>query len=270
MLPTTHHGHGAAVIWLDTDGRFDAARVRVVMQRILQTQGNVTVDDTGDLLSEALQHIHVFRPVSSAALLATLRSIPEYLLTCHDDGRTGQPQHYSRNRRVHSLVLDSATAFLWQDRWAAALARIPGGAEDERERSHFATGDNASDGTGRGGNLHADIVTWLREFQEQFSCMLLYTTTMTTGRSGLPYPWPVLPVLRVMVRRDAVQRFGGEMSVEAARADAEARQSVVRRGRCSGWVDLSSVPASVRQEIETRGMGVFSFRIDDRGVEIDI
>src|SRR4030095_12875097 len=77
------------------------------------------------MLHECLRHVHVFRPQSSQALLATIQSLETYLLDGSD--------HISGLRPLRAIVLDSATAFYWQDRREAEILRIPG-VREERAR----------------------------------------------------------------------------------------------------------------------------------------
>ncbi|KAL1997692.1 hypothetical protein VTN02DRAFT_1048 [Thermoascus thermophilus] len=88
VLPARFGGREAAVVFLDTDGRFDAARLRDVAASILRQRldddDSTAVDIPPDVLQAeirtALDHVHLFRPQSSSSLLATLRSLDAYLL----------------------------------------------------------------------------------------------------------------------------------------------------------------------------------------------
>jgi hypothetical protein len=154
VLPRAVGGQEAAVVVLDADGRFDVSRLAQIMRSHIQdstllrsarddpttsvtaataaTSGSASWDpgtsetrqcDAADALIRAsLVHVHVFRPQSAASLLATVESIPAYLLA-QPSGKTTRPamplppQHYSANRRLHAILLDSASAFYWQDRY---------------------------------------------------------------------------------------------------------------------------------------------------------
>ncbi|WEW60231.1 hypothetical protein PRK78_005716 [Emydomyces testavorans] len=272
-------GRAAAVIWLDTDGRFDASWFTRVVRTIVRKRVAPSGHEYGRMLpttvlDEALRHVHVFRPQGSATLLATVRSIPRYLF--------GGGRHYSRGRAVHAVVVDSASAFYWQDWREEEVSRIPGAREDEEEKEEMEMQMRSTTMYAQGGkkssiDIHAEIVSRLRELQSKFSCVILFTTaglypsrtadSLVSFRPYLPYPWPVFPTLRLVVRRDPVRPFPGEMTVDEAMADAAARQSVVQRGQFSGWVDLASVPVGVRSELGRKGG--FAFRIAAEGVEFD-
>ncbi|KAI1909947.1 hypothetical protein LOZ65_006449 [Ophidiomyces ophidiicola] len=254
-------GHDAAVIWLDTDARFDAHRLRCVMASIVRQRALQDSDDYTEAVNESLRHVHVFQPLSSPALLATLESIPEYLF---------RTQHYSRYRPLHAIVIDSASAFSWQDWRKVEVSRIPG-AVDEEGHALGATSSRRST------NMPADMVSVLRDLQNKFSCLILYSTAglypcgsslspLTSFRPYLPYPWITLPALRVVVRRKPVRPFVDGMTVDEARADGLARQVVVQRGVFSGWIDPSSLPTYMQGAAVTQP---FSFKISNEGIFFD-
>nr|KMM71082.1 hypothetical protein CPAG_07388 [Coccidioides posadasii RMSCC 3488] len=271
-------GRGAAVIWLDTDGRFDALRVKQVIshiaqERIVSSHGNSDKRDAKKdevmlrcLVDEALRHIHVFRPQSSASLLTTLESIIEYMFSI---------RHYSRQRCVYATILDSASAFCWQDWREAEISRIPGA----RNEGQIHTQHEASS-IRQKKDIHVptEIVSCLRAIQSTFSCLVLYTTAgfypsrsisplLGSFKPYLPHPWPTFPTIRLIVRRDVVRPFGEWMTVDEAKADAASRQAVVLSGRFSGWIDPSSIPASIKSELSAKG--AFGFRILKEGIEFN-
>lgn len=191
VLPETCGGRSAAVVYIDADGRFDAHRLRTVAMGIAQTAVEAaTVEDS-------LQHVHVFQPSSSGCLLATLQTLQDYLLDVK--------RHVSSARPLRAILLDSATAFLWQDKLRDQIARVeeiglPASEieQDRRENRSFVLG-----------TLYAELVSELKRLQGEFGCAVVFTATVWTRglegdavgfRSSLPPPWGLFPALRVVVR----------------------------------------------------------------------
>lgn len=194
VLPETCGGRSAAVVYIDADGRFDAHRLRTVTMGIAQTE---TAVETATTVEDSLQHVHVFQPSSSGCLLATLQTLQDYLLD--------MKRHVSSARPLHAILLDSATAFLWQDKLRDQIARVeeiglPASEieQDRRENRSFVLG-----------TLYAELVSELKRLQGEFGCAVVYTATVWTRglegdavgfRSSLPSPWGLFPALRVVVR----------------------------------------------------------------------
>ena len=259
VLPETLHdarigGQDAAVVYIDANGRFDADRLRVVArgvvhQRLLQaTTTGVTTPydgDIEDLLISSLQHVHVFRPPSSTSLLASLQTLHTYLL---DTSR-----HLSSAKPLHAIFLDSATAFLWQDKLRDQIARVEEigrpHVEIERERREnrvFVLG-----------GFYAELVAELKRLQGVLGCAVIYTVTawVRAGagaggddavgfRSSLPPPWGLFPRLRVVIRSIGHGRFVG----------------------CVNTWGREDWPRRVIEGLEQRHNGVFSFYADKDGV----
>ncbi|KAJ5965271.1 hypothetical protein N7481_011985 [Penicillium waksmanii] len=289
-------GKEAAVIWIDTDDRFDADRLRVVARGIVH-QARQTLDpdalneDAGgsfdenleSMLVSSLQHVHVFRPQSSSAVLATLLSLDSYL---YDLSR-----HNSASRPLQMLCIDSATAFFWQDKLRDEIARTEDigrprvQVDEERElKQSFYLSD-----------LYTELVKELKRLQSRFGCAVVYTTTVTTGRpapnnnSGpagpydrgssrtpslkpaLPAPWGNFPILRLIVYRDAVRPFPPAASVDDAERDASMRQDVVNQGKFSAWInawDREEWPRRVADGVDWYNGGSFAFYVQDVGITI--
>lgn len=202
VLPETCGGRSAAVVYIDADGRFDAHRLRTVTMGIAQ---NPPAAETA-IVEDSLQHVHVFQPPSSGSLLATLQTLDAYLLNTS--------RHGSATRPLRAIFLDSATAFLWQDKLRDQIARVeeiglPAGAieQDRRENRSFVLG-----------TLYAELVGELKRLQGVFGCAVVYTGTVWTRgvesdavgfRSSLPPPWGLFPALRVVVRAVGPRGFEG-------------------------------------------------------------
>lgn len=289
-------GKGSAVVFIDADGRFDADRLRVVtrgilLQRLREQPETVKPPDLETILPTSLQHVHVFRPQSSSSLLATFHSLDTYLFDL--------PRHLSSNRPLHAIIIDSASAFFWQDRLRDEFARIEDigrpVADIEREREQkqsFYISD-----------LYAELVKELKRLQRLFSCAAIFTTTSLTGKSNvprnteshqssgpfdlynppvpstktpvlrpfLPAPWGTFPTLRLVVQRDAVRPFPPSMTVHDAERDAANRHEVVRQGKFSGWVNgwgQEEWPRRVVDGIERLNGGMFAFYVRSQGVDV--
>lgn len=207
VLPEPYGGRSAAVVYIDADGRFDANRLRTVAKSIAQTTSpaETAPAPAADTVKDSLQHVHVLQPASSGSLLATLKTIEAYLLDTQ--------RHVSSTRPLHAILLDSATAFLWQDKLRDQIARIeeiglPASKIEQHRREHrsFVLG-----------TLYAELVSELRRLQGVFGCAVVYTVTVWTRgvegggavgfRSSLPSPWGLFPTLRVVVRAVGRGRF---------------------------------------------------------------
>ncbi|OJJ36448.1 hypothetical protein ASPWEDRAFT_181455 [Aspergillus wentii DTO 134E9] len=316
VLPSTYDGmrldgREAAIVFIDADGRFDADRLRTVARGIVrqklktQKENSTPTTETENASSErspeeietiivtSLQHVHMLRPQSSSSLLSTLQKLETYLFDL--------PRHFSSNRPLHAILIDSASAFFWQDKLRDEVARIEDigrpPAEVERERSQkqsFYLLD-----------VYVDLVKELKRLQRQFSCVVVYTTIAWSGksvggpghgqphnpsgpfdlyvppvpsvpktpsfRSSLPAPWGTFPTLRLVVQRDVVRPFPPLMTPHEAQRDATMRQEMVVQGRFSGWVNgwgREDWPRRVTEGIEWRNNGMFTFNITRSGVDI--
>ncbi|KAL4995161.1 hypothetical protein BDV10DRAFT_196950 [Aspergillus recurvatus] len=282
------NGFNSAVIFIDSDGRFDAERLRTVARGIVlgkldnRVESDIDYHDSVEaMLFESLQHIHVFRPQSSLALLATLQYLDAYLLDL--------PRHASSGRALQAIIIDSATAFFWQDKLQDEIARTEdigrSAAEIERERlqrENFYLAD-----------LYADLVTSLKRLQSIFDCTVIYTATSFGGRSTekpsmsygsynpldtalqtpsfrspLPSPWGLFPTLRLVLQREVVRPFPPGVTVQEAERDAPTRQGVVMRGEFLGSVNgwgREDWPRRILEELKRRG-AQFTFNIEQNGL----
>jgi len=261
-------GKSSTVIYLDTDGRFSGTRIRQVLAHYATCTAKAQLktlapDEIEALVLDSLYHIHVLKPHSSSSLHATIENLPAYLLSCKG--------HFSSHRVIHSIILDSASAFYWQDRMDEELARHdPSNAENNHDASKT--------------KISISVIKSLRDLQHTFSCAIVYTTWglspvrpqqqgPTSFRPHLPNPWPLFPTLRLVVERESVPKFGPHMSIEQALRDAPKRQEAVDRGRFVGWIDRwgsdewSDGIKSALRDVE--GKGFFTFRVTEEGLLMD-
>ncbi|ERF68891.1 hypothetical protein EPUS_04543 [Endocarpon pusillum Z07020] len=234
VLPSNHGGQGTAVVWFDNDGRFSAARLREVVVGTVPSptanEGSIGgEDDRESLVLDALNHVHVFRPQSSRHLIETLDSLPSYLLDA--------TAHQSMSRRLGLLVLDSASAFYWQDRYDSETARFqhPDQPRDKPSRT-------------------AEVITKLRDLQKEFDCAIAYSTssaftTMTkpallsTSDPAAPQEswsasaWTRFANLTLNLSRVIVPRFPSHMSLKECLRNQEKRQDAVAMVKFLAEVD---------------------------------
>ncbi|KAL4962898.1 putative Rad51 family DNA repair protein [Aspergillus stella-maris] len=293
VLPSVFNGtalgFNSGIVLIDTDSRFDPERLRTIARGIVHSKLQAADESEAveAMILASLQHAHVFKPQSSSALLTTLQSLDTYLFDTS--------QHASSNRPVKAIFIDSATAFLWQDKLAEEIARTEeiGRSAAEIERERFERG------TFHIGDLYADIVTALKRLQHIFDCAVIYTTIFFSGRqaantnSSVPYgsynpldsaltgpafrtplhpPWGLFPTLRLVLQRDTVRPFPPGVTASEAKNDAPMRQEVVMRGEFSGSVNgwgREDWPMRILEELKRRGGGTFGFRVGKEGVAFE-
>ncbi|KAM5432061.1 hypothetical protein MferCBS31731_007649 [Microsporum ferrugineum] len=303
ILPTSFNGvhlggQDGAVIFLDSDNRFNAARLRdialnYVREKIhkhnqrtadLSSHKRQRGDDTGlrQMVEGCLQHVHVFKPTSSESVLATLQSLESYLLDA--------TKHRSAHKRLHSIMLDSASSFYRQDKRQAFIDSLPTEvpkflwAEPPplRQIVHSARG----------------IVRCLRQLQHRFACPVIYTVTgrlrgdlwkpqpggfgvpiellyarpkVMSFMHHLPHPWRSYSTVRLVVHRDRVRRFSRD-SVREAMRQGRQRRYVVAQGRISAWIDpwgKEDWPSWISPSIQKlEGGGRFTYFVHRRGVTL--
>ncbi|KAJ5818063.1 hypothetical protein N7474_003654 [Penicillium riverlandense] len=293
ILPSTYGdlpigGRHEAVVFIDTDGRFDADRLRTVAREIVRQRVPSDVDnkpsteDLETLLVSSIQHVHVFRPQSSSTLLATICALDTYLFDLS--------QHRSASRPLQMIAIDSVTAFFWQDRLREEASRTETIGRPQKEidglresKQLFSLSD-----------LYADLVKELKQLQRRFGCAVVYTATIPGGRpantndaSGpfeqymarpslrpaLPAPWGTFPALRLIVHRSQVRPFPPGINTQDAEREAPLRQSVVDQGKFSACVNAwgsEEWPRRVVDGIAARKGGRFAYFVRETGVELPL
>ena len=268
VLPIEHNGTGQTVVWLDSDGRFSATRLHQSLSTHLSThQTSPPTRAEKDLIcAEALRHVHVFRPQSTAQLIATLASLQDYLLTLQN--------HFSSTRSLGLLVLDSATAFYWQDRFDAEMARL----EAIGSESTVAT-DTPS--------KTAQMIAHLKRLQKIFDCGIVFTTNTSTikstGSTVTPpnqpaettrmSAWSAFATLQLTISRVPVPQFAAQMELDECKRDQPNRLDAVQTGRFN--VDLDRThgetwPGHVKDATgRLDGRGRFGLRITEKGVLLE-
>jgi Rad51 len=266
VLPGSHSGNEAAVVWFDTDGRFSALRLAQVASTLLPAGTGKEENDR--IVKEALSHVHVFKPQSAAQLIETLKVLPDHLLS--------RTLHHSQQRALGLIVLDSATAFYWADRADAEIARL------------------SDPGAPLPMSMSSSVIGQLRELEKSFSCTVLFSTDATLQRkshtksdtnirtvadSPLPPqhdqvfqdPWKFFATLTLDVHRVPVPQFTPAMTVEECARDQPRRIEAVKRGRHRAQVVWTGDESNeVREGIRSLKNGEgFTFRITDIGVDLE-
>ena len=272
-LPVEWHGiklggKGGAVAIVDSDGRFSVSRLAEVMECLIQDAARkqslpqAGADEVSTLVHDCLTHVLIFRPQSSAALQATLSSLPALLL----DGRG----HHSSHRHLETLLVDSASAFAWQTRQAAEADNEEAHDRDIAALRHISGVEST--------------VQALRDVQGLLSCSLLFTTWAlnplfpTPGRAATAYrphllpPWGNLATLRLIVDRVNIVKFAPGMSVEEALRDADKRQEAVEKGQVhvivNQWGSEEWSDGIKKALSADSSGGGFDFRITQAGITI--
>lgn len=244
-------GRNAAVVFIDTDGRFDADRLfsvaRDILRQKLKHHMVEQLSDAESILYTSLQHVHVFRPTSSPSLLATLQSLKTYLFDT--------TRHLSANRPLHAILIDSATAFFWQDKLRDQIARVEEIGRPHTEIDH----DRRTKQSFYISDMYAELVREMKRVKSMFGCAVVYTTTawvrraassvgedLVAFRCSLPPPWGLFPTLRVVVRANGQGRFLG----------------------CVNGLGREEWPRRVVEGLDGRSRGTFAFSADRHGVQI--
>ncbi|KAF2231746.1 hypothetical protein EV356DRAFT_283457 [Viridothelium virens] len=239
------NGQNGAVVVLDTDSRFSVSRLAQVMQfyislhrtpqrvassrrQDLSPQQIIDHDDDTAFIQMCLKHVHIFYPQSFESLLATLHSLEEYLLNFD--------KHTSASRPLSAIILDSASAFYWQERRKR---------EDAKLSIHQRTNDPSLTQTiikTPQLNDYAQLRQTLKMLMKSFACPVIITTDSNTRHllpqsheailtPELSHPWLAFPKVRLLIRKPPIDKFPPAHSVQEAFRDKLARQEVVNQGR---------------------------------------
>jgi len=229
--------------------------------------------DIKQVVSSALRHVHIFRPQSLVSTVATLDSLPNYLFD--------KSKHFSFDRRVGLLALDSASAFYWlekaEEEDAAFLAATSSIREPQGQKPPGA----------KTVSEYTALATALKSASKVFSCPVVITTwhlgpTASTAqfhagssssssrslRPSLPAPMATLPTLRLVMQRKAVRKFPPGVRVEEALREAGDRLKAVEEGRFEANVCEWGVEERTLAELKRLGGG-FGLKIGREGVVVE-
>jgi hypothetical protein len=264
ILPTSNKGNQACVVIIDTDNKFDVNRLAKQIRKILLSKSSEYDTTSKELLNEVirshLRHVHIFRPQSLASTTATLDSLPEYLL---DKNR-----HYSFDRQVAFIAIDSASAFYWQDR-----AETVDTAFTASTTTSSTTKQAAQPASG-----YTHLNASLKAATRALSCPAIVTTWYMGSTPSTSNPFPVMsfrpqlpalqPTFRFVVQRLPVRKFPPGISVEQAHKEAADRRKVVEQGKFEIFVNEWGLEERVLKELGRKGAS-FEFRIKNDGFSVE-
>ena len=259
------------MVLLDLSGRFSVLRLQHLMHIHIASLCSTSSfalpeQEISSLVSDSFSHLHIFRPQSSSSFLATLTSLPSFLLS--------QPStHLSANRPLGLLAINDLSAFLWQDRLEA----------DEE------TDLPVSNHTEKANNTlflerYRSVISSLRHIQHLFSCTIVATNwglapvTLVAGhpalRPHLPSVWNNFCTVKVVVERNRVSKFGPGLSAEEAKREGVQRWEAVEKSGFCGWINWWGTEGwreEVREGVRgLKGGGGFSFRVTGDGIMVAV
>ncbi|KAF2675013.1 hypothetical protein BT63DRAFT_449996 [Microthyrium microscopicum] len=229
VLPRQHEdieigGKEGLVVVIDNDNKFDvlvlqnnmksyikrAAAQQAASEDNKEKRPEITTHTTLDdevlnaITMVALSHVHIFRPASQQSLLATLDTLPTYLLG---------NKHRSSSRHLSSIVIDSASAFYWQLR----------GTQEDRKAE--ALDGNKEDTAKSMSSSYARLIKSLQSLSRRFECPVIATTLQVSAAAKFPYydlnpTFPTAPNLQMTIARNqyrSATRYASDISVERAR-----------------------------------------------------
>ena len=275
LLPAKHkdvsiNGKGNAVVLFDLSGRFSILRLHRVMENHIfsacsTSSSALSKQEILSVVSDSLNHLHVFRPQSSSSLLATLASLSSYLLS-------SPSTHLSTNRRLGLLAINDLSAFLWQDRLDAdEETALPASNHAEKANSTLFL------------ERYRNFISSLRNIQHLFSCTIVATnwglapvTSVARHpalRPHLPSLWNNFCTIKIVVERNRVSKFGPGLSAAEAKMEGVQRWEAVEKSGFSGWVNWwgsENWREEVREGISgLKLQGGFSFKVTGDGIEVD-
>ena len=254
ILSTHHAGNQACVIILDTDNAFSITRLANQLKLLLIRNAGPETETSEAPINEtilsALLHVHIFRPQSLASLIATLDSLPTYLFD--------KTKHYSFDREVAFVAIDSLSTFYWQDR-------------AETEDAAFLATTTTTTLT-KPQAAYSTLSTSLKVTTITFTCPAIVTNwhlgPHQQERSFRPTLPGLSPALRLVVERLPVRKFPPGIGIEQAQREAEDRQKAVDEAKFECTVNDWGVDERVLRKLQAAGSR-FIFQINAQGVVID-
>ena len=277
LLPHDHGGQESAVLWLDTDNNFSASRLAQTSTYVLSKFGSNSASAIDDIVNTSFQHLYILKPTSSTSLANALKSVPSHLLR--------HTSHTSPNRPLSLVVLDSATAFSYQDRFDADIARLEAGPGADTSRSSTLS-------------RTSQIITALRQIQHDFECAIIFTTAQQPNtrskyktrpnplkrpapseHPSIPSeapsqsPWTSFATLTLTISQIPVAQFAPNMTLDECLRDREKRQEAVVKGRFAvglDWEGSGMWPPGIRNVVNgMEGRGGFVVRINEKGMDVE-
>ncbi|KAI5244689.1 hypothetical protein E4T43_03618 [Aureobasidium subglaciale] len=222
---------------------------QIILHNLLLQNPSLPLATAQKSVHDTLNHIHIYSPKSLTSLIATLSTLPSYFLS---------PSNPSRSRRLGAIILDSASSFYWDDRFASS------------------TTSTSTPGIGR----YPALASVLKRVSITLQAPVLFTTDHLTPttletkhktaalKPQLPSPWPTLPSLHLIItRKQEIARFERDIDAQTAITQTKTRDKAavssapkfeitVNSHGDEGWMAMTS------------GHGGFSVKIDGKGVEM--
>ena len=258
---------GGAVVWIDTDNNFDILRLHLMLRNRTEVDlsemnpsevQHLGIEPEDDAVF-CLQHLHVFQPQSSDALLSTLLSLPDRFLR--------RSTHFSGGRCLKLVILSNISSFLWQDRQTSdSQSRTPGTSEND---SFYL-------------ERYRDIVGALRILQATFECTIVagnwvfgplqHLSSGVATKPHMPAIWANLCTLRLLVWRKSVPKLDLGISAQEALTKAARRgerTEVSVHSVCVNTWGLDHVDQEVRNiAMAVQRRGTIDFHVNDNGLEL--
>lgn len=253
VLPKVLGGQQAAVVLLDTDCSFSVPLLAQQIQRIAAAKQPES-NNIDTLVTQSLKHVHIFRPQSLLSTIANVRSLQTYLFN--------PTLHYSFDRPIGFIALDSASAFYWQAR-----------AETEDAALLASTSNNNTKPSD-----YVQLAAVLKNASRILNAPIVFTTwylgpskkpgaDANSFRPSLPPPWQSLATLRLVVKRAEVRKLPMEISVVEATRESQLRQKVVDVGKFECFVNEWGLEERIVRKLQEGRTG-FEFFVTAEGVRI--
>lgn len=238
LLPQAYNdidlnGKSSAVILLDISSKFSVLRLRDVAASYIASCISacaayaIAPAEISSLIHDSFQHLHIFHPQSSLSLLATVGSLPSYLLS--------QPfSHFSAGRQVSALIISDLSFFQWQDRPEDEENAV---VTDERSAHHSSLIQH-----------YRSLISSLKQIQSIFSCTIISTRSSLSNpyylpgnhlalRLHTPAVWNNFCTAQIILELVSVPKFGPGISAQEAESERARRQEAVDSGSRRGWVN---------------------------------
>jgi hypothetical protein len=234
-------GKDSAVVLFDNDDRFDVSiAFRVLKNHIKRTlealqklhesspeedkekpetneEHTTEILDISDnaidsLARKCLQHLYIIRPESWSSLIANLDILPQLLFN-------SRPPNNSAAKLVSYVILDGASAFLWQRR------------AEEESRKILALDSHPSAVVDDDSPGYDDMLKRLRDLGRQFDCPVIVTTLQQPHSSANIHQSGNIAAATacLTVERVAVRPFTDSISFDEARDMQQLRREAVEK-----------------------------------------
>ena len=290
------------VVWIDCSCRFDIHRLHnLMLYQASQHLETPLAENLRPTTDTALSNLHVFRPNTSAELLATVRGLDTYF--------QGLQYQAGGDLAVQGVILGDLTSFYWEDRQreederAGASSRLVAAEHRDPDLTNAASGviPEAHEPKRKMPfalvPYHSSLAMSLLRICSLFSCPLLlsaisfhpivptqHVSTSSasflhpTLRSLLPAPWLRHINIEVIVRKErSKSRIPKDLITEHATSleTKEAMEQDRKETRATAWIDArkwvaASSPVTLEQDkLDRLARNNFHIAIDDTGVRFD-